>query len=636
VTEQILDKTFLRPYKTRKIDWGFNGLGYIVFKRTYARVVDDRTEEWWETIARCIEGAQALGAGYTKEEAQRLFDHIFNLRCSFGGRMLWQLGTETVKKIGAASLLNCWFVAIREPKDFCFLFDNLMLGGGVGFSVRREDVHELPRVKKGVGVDHQKVADADFIVPDSREGWVSLLNRVLDAFFVTGRSFVYSTILVRSKGEPIKGFGGTASGPAILVEGVDKICRVLAARGGKKLRSVDALDICNIIGSIVVAGNVRRSAEIALGDPDDILFLRAKRWDLGNIPTWRAMSNNSIYADNYSHIMEHVWDGYAGNGEPYGFFNLPLSRRRGRLGDAVDDDCEGLNPCGEQTLTSYECCNLSEIFLNRVESEEQLLDCAILLYKTQKAICAAAYHYEETTKIVHKNMRIGVGVTGICQSIHKLAWLDKVYRQLRAVDRKWSKEHEWNPSIKLTTVKPSGTLSLLAGATPGVHPAFARHYIRRVRLSSDDALVATLRDLGYGIEYLKNQDGSKDHRTTVVEFPCFAGPEATVAKDMTAVQQLELVAKMQTSWSDSAVSCTVYYKKEEMEDIKKWLHEKYSDSIKSISFLLHSDHGFLQAPYEEIDRERYDAMTKDLGSIAAVAQGSMLVETCAGGACPVR
>jgi len=307
--------------------------------------------------------------------------------------MLWQLGTDTVRRIGAASLLNCWFVAIREPKDFCFLFDQLMLGGGVGFSVRREDVHEFPRVKLGVTVDHQKTADADFIVPDSREGWVRLLGELLNAYFVTGRSFKYSTILIRSKGEPIRGFGGVASGPAALVEGIDRIGRVLAERAGKTLRSVDALDIANIIGSVVVAGNVRRSAEIALGDPDDVLFLRAKRWDLGNVPTWRSMSNNSIYADNYSHIMEHVWDGYAGNGEPYGFFNLPLARKCGRLGDEFKDNCEGLNPCGEQALASYECCNLSEIFLNRVESQEQLIECATLLYKTQKAVAACNYHY---------------------------------------------------------------------------------------------------------------------------------------------------------------------------------------------------------------------------------------------------
>lgn len=637
MSDELLTKSFLRPYSSRKIPWGFGGLGYVVYKRTYARVKPDgTTEEWPETIARCIVGAQELGAGYTREEAEELFDHMFNLRCAFAGRMLWQLGTSTIAKIGAASLLNCWFVAIREPKDFGFLFDNLMLGGGVGFSVRREDVHELPRVKLDVGVTHNKVNDADFIVPDSREGWVSLLRQVLGAFFKTGKSFSYSTILVRSRGEPIKGFGGTASGPAILVEGVDKICRVLRAREGKKLRSVDALDIANIIGSIVVAGNVRRSAEVALGDPDDVLFLRAKRWDLGSTPTWRAMSNNSIYADKYDHIMEHVWDGYAGNGEPYGFFNLPLSRKQGRLGDEIADNCEGLNPCGEQALASYECCNLSEIYLNNIQTEEQLSKIAVLLYKTQKAVAAAPYHYEETNKIVHKNMRLGLGITGICQSSEKLAWLSKAYRGLRAFDKKWSKERGYPCSIKLTTVKPSGTLSLLAGSTPGVHPAFSSYYIRRVRLSSDDNLCAQLRELGFPVGALQNQDNTLDHSTAVVEFPCAAGEGVTVAKDMSAVQQLELVKRIQTNWSDSSVSVTVYYRPEELDAIKAWLREHYADSVKSVSFLLHKDHNFKQAPYEEITKEQYEERIKAVKPIAEVNAGEVITDECDQGGCPVR
>ena len=135
---------------------------------------------------------------------------------------------------------------------------------------------------------------------------------------------------------------------------------------------MDVLDIANIIGSIVVAGNVRRSAEIALGDPDDFLYLKAKRWDLGNIPNWRAMSNNTIYCDSYDHIMEGVWDGYAGNGEPYGFFNLGLSSKYGRTGEKSRENCEGTNPCGEISLADKECCNLAELYLNNIESKEEL------------------------------------------------------------------------------------------------------------------------------------------------------------------------------------------------------------------------------------------------------------------------
>jgi len=190
------------------------------------------------------------------------------------------------------------------------------------------------------------------------------------------------------------------------------------------------LDICNIISSIVVSGNIRRSATVALGDPDDYLFIRAKRWDLGNIPNWRAMSNNTIYADDFTHIQNDIWEGYSGNGEPYGFFNLPLAQKYGRVGENKKDNCELLNPCCEITLADGEVCCLSELFLNNITSKKELIDCAKLMYKTQKAICAMKFLHEKTNKIVHKNFRVGIGITGVCQSLDKIEWLDEVYKEI--------------------------------------------------------------------------------------------------------------------------------------------------------------------------------------------------------------
>jgi len=152
-TTSIITDDFVAKYKNKQPQWGFNGLGYIVYKRTYSRLKENGLlEEWPETISRCINGAQKIGAKYTKKEAERLFDLVFNLKCNFAGRGLWQLGTSTVDRFGGNSLLNCWFTAIKKPEDFCFIFENLMLGGGVGYSIRREDIHELPRVKRGVDI----------------------------------------------------------------------------------------------------------------------------------------------------------------------------------------------------------------------------------------------------------------------------------------------------------------------------------------------------------------------------------------------------------------------------------------------------------------------------------------------------
>ena len=655
--EGILSQDFLDKYKNKQPNWGFNGLGYIVYKRTYARLKDDNTtEEWHETVARCVEGVQKLGAKYTKKEAEKIYDYVFNLKCNFAGRMLWQLGTSTVDRFGANSLLNCWFASMKEPKAFLFLFENLMLGGGVGYSIRREDVHELPRIKKDVEIIHKPQKDADFIVPDSREGWVKLLEHVLNAFFETGKSFSYSTILIRGAGEKIEGFGGKASGPAILVEGIEKICKVFKDREGKKLRSLDVLDICNIIGSVVVAGNVRRSAEIALGDPDDVLYLRAKNWGSGNVPNWRAMSNNTLYVDDYSHLMDEFWkNGYEinkstgfANGEPYGFFNLPLSRKYGRLKDGLMKNAEiyptrvdnvvGTNPCGEISLSDYECCNLCELYLNNIQNQKELNECAKLLYKAQKAIAALPFLHDETNAIVHKNMRLGLGVTGICQSMDKIDWLDNCYEELRKFDKQWSKENGWPESIKLTTIKPSGTLSLLAGSTPGVHPAYSKYYFRTVRMSSSDQLVQICRDLGYRTEYLLNFDGSENHDTIVVYFPCETPDGAILASDMGVIKQLEMVKTLQENWSDNAVSVTAYYSPEELDELKGWLKDNYKNSIKSVSFLLRQEHGFKQAPYQEIDEKEYEkakSKVKPLSNINITGDTLDGVE-CEGGACPIR
>jgi ribonucleotide reductase alpha subunit len=658
MSELILTESFVSKYKNKQPNWGFNGLGYIVYKRTYARLKDNgKTEEWFETVQRCIEGAQKIGAQYTPEEAERIYDYVFNLKCNFAGRMLWQLGTSTVDRFGANSLLNCWATAMREPKAFLFLFENLMLGGGVGYSIRREDVHELPKIKKSVNVIHEATKDADYIVPDKREGWVNLLSKVLDAFYVTGKSFSYSTILIRGYGEAIKGFGGKASGPQILIDGIDKITKIFQSRENKKLRSIDVLDICNIIGSVVVAGNVRRSAEIALGDPDDILYLRAKNWGTGNVPNWRAMSNNTIYADSYDHVLEEIWKngyeinkdtGYA-NGEPYGFFNLPLSQKFGRIKDGPisenfmyptdTDNCEMTNPCAEISLSNYECCNLSELYLNNITSKEELIDCAQLLYKTQKAIASLPFIHEETNRIVHKNMRLGLGVTGVCQSLDKLDWLDDCYISLRKFDKEWSAKRGWSESIKLTTVKPSGTLSLLGGATPGVHPAFSQYYMRTVRMSSSDALVQICKDMGYHVEFLINFDGTENRDTVVVYFPCKTPEGSILTKDMDVIKQLDMVKKLQTIWSDNAVSVTAYYKPEELDALKIWLKDNYEHNIKSVSFLLFKDHGFKQAPYQEIDEATYLAASAKVKPLTSISTGNteMLdMSECAGGACPIR
>mgnify|MGYP003639243569 FL=1 len=236
-------------------------------------------------------------------------------------------------------------------------------------------------------------------------------------------------------------------------------------------------------------------------------------------------------------------------------------------------------------------------------------------------------------------MRMGIGVTGYLQaSDEQRSWLSDCYSYLRSYDKEYSRLCGFPTSIKLTTVKPSGTLSLLAGVTPGAHPGYSQYYIRRIRMAADSELVSVCRDNGFHIEYVRNFDGTEDHSTVVVSFPCSFPENTMFADDMTAIDQLNVIRRLQQEWSDNSVSVTIYYRKEELDDIRKWLDENYFD-VKSVSFLLHNEHGFDQAPMEEITKEQYEEMSSKVTPITNINQISMAevdIQDCDTGACPVR
>ena len=632
--------------KYKKIQWG--EIGYLTFKRTYARRLkeDDpnsKTEEFYQVVERELTSIEKqLKLQFTEEEKDRYFETRTDLKWSVAGRFMWQLGTKTVDKLGLPSLQNCAACVVDHPiEPFTWAMEMLMLGSGVGYNIQREYVYTLPKLKKKIKIERLDTADADFIVPDTREGWVKLLAKVLKAHFYGGKGFTYSTQLIRSKGATIKGFGGTASGPEDLCWGMGEISKILNSRANQKLRPIDCLDIMNIIGAIVVAGNVRRSAQLAIGDYDDVEYLKAKRWDLGSIPNWRSMSNNSVACSDTRNLIKEFWDTYD-QGEPYGLINLELSRKIGRTGETQypDPRVVAYNPCAEQSLEDNETCCLAEIYLSRIQSFEELLEVMTYAYRVCKHSLNLHCSLKSTEEIVHANMRMGIGVTGVLQATEEQrSWLSQAYEWLRQYDVDYSKTHGFPVSIKLTTCKPSGTLSLLPGVTPGAHPSPAGpYYIRRVRISASSPLIQVCQNNGYKVEYQKRFDGSDDKSTMVVEFPCSVPEGTPVAADYGWKDQLDLVRRLQREWSDNSVSCTVYYKKEDLEDIKTYLAEHYTDEIKTVSFLLYHGHGFVQAPYETISKELYDelkAKTTPIDS-AEINESDMEVVDCEGGACPVK
>jgi ribonucleoside-triphosphate reductase (thioredoxin) len=625
---ELSDK-FLENYKGKQPNWG--PLGYVTYKRTYSRPTkfDENhkpieTEEFWETLKRVIDGVYTLQKQHCKrlklpwnnaksqKSAQEMFRLMWDMKFLPPGRGLWMMGTDYVFYRGSAALNNCGFVSTKDIKydfsgPFAWLMDFSMLGVGVGFDT------------KGTGtvkIQKPEVSNEIHTVEDSREGWVDLIKRVLDSYVGKGTfptNVDYS--LLRPAGAPLKGFGGTSSGPGPLIELVDNIKELLDKSIDKLIDTAAIVDISNLIGRCVVSGNIRRSAQIAFADAEDSLFLDLKNPELHQKELYhhRWASNNSVYVKENSDYIE-LAKRTALNGEP-GYVWLENCKNYGRMGRAPDYSdlrVEGSNPCAEITLEPYELCNLVEVFAPNHDSWEDFRHTLKYAYLYAKSVTLLPSHDERTNNVMLRNRRIGTSISGIVQGMNKvgkrnfLEWCDKGYGYLRDLDRIYS---EWlciPRSIKVSTVKPSGSVSLLPGVTPGIHYPHSEYYIRRIRFQEGSDLLKLIQEAGYPVEKDKYSPN-----TVVASFPV-REPFYTKGKnDVTIWEQMEMTAQMQQYWADNSVSVTVTFKKAEEKDIKSCL-ELYSTRLKTVSFLPIAEHGYEQAPYEEIDKDIYDRLMKDV------------------------
>jgi len=619
-----LSENFIEKYKTKQAPFGYNGLGEFVFMRTYSRVKPDgKNELWWEIVRRVVEGIYNVqkehidkgnlgwNAMKAQKSAQEMYDLIFNIKFLPSGRALWAMGTDIIsEKRLSAALYNCTFVSTENLKEdpsypFKYAMDMLMCGVGVGFDVR------------GVGtltVKEQSKNTEKYIVPDSREGWVESIGKVILSFFGQPTPIIdYS--LIRPEGAPIKTFGGISAGYKPLDILHQEIIQVLSKNSGSEITQRSIVDIFNFIGKAVVAGNVRRSAEIALG-LDDEEFLNLKNYQINpERESFGWASNNSIMAEigiDYSNIAERIKD----NAEP-GLIWISNLRKFGRMRELeannIDFRITGVNPCGEIGLESFELCNLTEVFPDRIDTKDEFLRTLKYAYLFAKSVTLIETHWVESNRVMMRNRRLGVSTTGIAQfmahkGIDKLKdWLKSGYDTLKNYDNIYSDWFAIPKSIKLTTVKPSGTLSLLGGATPGVHYPESSYYIRRVRIANNSSLLPALKESGYKLEQAFGQENS----TVVVEFPVFAGEGVKTQEDVSMWEQLAQASFMQKYWSDNAVSVTVTFDPEkEGKDLERAL-DFYQYQLKGVSFLPRVPEGkYKQMPYEKITKEQYDEMIK--------------------------
>jgi ribonucleoside-triphosphate reductase len=625
---------FVNKYKDIEAPFGFtdaggNSLGEITFIRTYSRVKEDGTKErWHEVCKRVIEGMYSVQKNHAKENrlpwndnkaqksAQEAYDRMFNLKWTPPGRGLWAFGTPmTMERRNSAALQNCAMVSTRDIDRndpgalFGWVMDALMLGVGVGFDTLGQE--------KGMEIYANTKEEISYQIPDTREGWVESVRLLINSYLKQGQAkinFDYS--LIRPLGAPIKGFGGTASGPAPLIKLHETIRKVIGDRAGDILDSRAIVDIVNLIGTCVVAGNVRRSATLALGAPEDGNFINLKNsevfpdrnsFDPEN-PGWAWMSNNSIAAAVGTKYEDYV-DLIADNGEP-GFIWLDVARNFGRLADPADGKdyrVMGFNPCAEQPLESYELCTLVEVHLNRHESKEDFLRTLKFAYLYGKTVTLVPTHWQITNGIMQRNRRIGTSLTGIASFADQKGlpavreWMDEGYKTIRKYDHSYS---EWlcvRESIRVTTVKPSGSVSLLSGATPGVHwgPG-GNFFLRAIRFGNQDPMISLFKAAGYKMEAdLVSQN------TTVVYFPVHSGHPRS-EKDVTLFEKIALAATTQKYWSDNGVSVTLSFDKEtETKHIAPALH-MYEGQLKAVSFLPMGNKTYPQQPYTQITKDEYN------------------------------
>jgi hypothetical protein len=665
-----LSDDFVAGYKSKKAPFGYtdaagNSVGEITFLRTYSRLKEDGTKETWTDVCeRVINGMYSIQKDHCKSQrlpwndakaqssAKEAFDRLFNLKWTPPGRGLWVMGTPLVnEQRNSAALQNCAFVSTMEmtkanpARPFAFLMEASMLGVGVGFDDKGADKDFTIYAPQG---------EETYVVPDTREGWVESLTLIINAYLrADQKTPVFDYSEVRPAGVPIKTFGGTAAGHEPLERLHNYIHKLFKGRAGEKITRTDIADIGNLIGVCVVSGNVRRSAELLIGRLDDETFLNLKNSEKfpernsydPSAPGWGWMSNNSVET-TVGQDLDKIVPGIALNGEP-GVIWMDVSRKYGRLAEPInnkDHRIAGYNPCAEQSLESYECCTLVETYLNRHDNLEDFKRTLKFAYLYAKTVTLLPTHWEETNAIMQRNRRIGTSMSGVANFADRVGlpalrdWMDEGYKHIKAYDNTYSEWLGIRESIKMTTVKPSGTVSILAGESPGVHwTVGGKFFNRAIRFANSDPMLPLFKMANYRVEPASESPDT----TSVVFFPIKSLAERA-EKDVTIFEKMSLAATAQRYWSDNSVSVTISFDPEkEAEHVGTVLH-MYDGQLKTVSFLPSGNAVYPQMPYTQITEEEYeDAIMKLFpidfaGVYAGMAADAVGEAYCTTDACEIK
>ena len=580
----------------------------VIAMSRYARYLpeENRRETWEETVDRMVNYLSSKNKGLTKE-FKEIREAVLNLEIMPSMRLMMSAG-EACERDNIAAY-NCSYLAMNNKRAFSEALYILMNGTGVGFSCERQEISKLPSIPETISN-----CDDVIVVGDSKLGWAKAFKKLLSSLW-EGDIPTIDYSQVRPAGARLKTFGGRASGPEPLKRLFDFVVETFKNAQGRKLSSIEVHDITCMIGEIVVVGGVRRSALISLSNLTDKRMREAKMGAWYNDFAYRGLANNSVaYTERPD--METFMDEWVSlvkskSGER-GIFNRVAAQVQAEKQGREKDLNYGTNPCSEIILRDKQFCNLTEVVVRANDTKKTLtrkVQLATILGTLQSNLTNFQFLSAEWTKNTKEERLLGVSLTGIMDakitSNPDPIFLEELKHEANKTNKKYAQMLDIEPSKSITCVKPSGTVSQLVDSASGIHTRHSPYYIRTIRMDKKDSIYDFLKDKGVQVE----DEQFRPESTAVFSFPIKAPSGAITRDDKTALEQLENWLVYQRHWCNHKPSVTISVKDNEWMDVGAWVW-KYFDEISGISFLPHSDHTYVQAPYQECTKEEYQALLK--------------------------
>lgn len=589
-----------------------NDAAEFVYTRTYARWIPElkRRETWQETVTRYINFIkEERGNKIPEKVLVKMQEYILSFDVMPSMRSLWAAGPAA--KFDNLTMYNCSYARIDSPESFAEGLYTLMCGTGDGYSITKKSIEnkKLPIIPTLNTLTTEKC-----LINDDRMGWADSIKYLISSLY-EGKDVEFDYSLLRPKGAMLKTMGGRSSGPAPLIALHSFVKELFSSAQGRKLTSLELSDIRNQVANCAEVGGVRRSSQIALSDLSDEVMRNAKTWPF---PARRQMANHSAVYETKPSAVDFLkeWSALASSGTgERGIFNLEAARKNSPKRRNVEL-IDGTNPCGEILLRNKQLCNLSEVVIRANDDWDSLLDkveTATWIGVIQSTFTYFPYLPKEWKKNCEEERLLGVSLTGQLDNPELLT--DDALKALKAraikVAKRAAEKMEINMPAAITCVKPSGTVSQLVDSASGIHPRYAKYYIRRYRISATDPLYRMMKDQGLKLIPENGQENllDKDVSTWVTSFPIRA-PEGSITRhDMNAIDQLEWYKKLQKNWCEHNASMTVYVKDEEWFDVGNWVYKNW-DIINGVSFLPFDGGKYKNAPYEEITKEKYEELVE--------------------------